>query len=166
MKKALFVIDVQNYFINKSNKNLPKKIYQYIKKNKKSFQLIIFTQFINSPSSSVYRFLNWKECSKPPSINIVEELKPMLKYGKIFSKSFYSALKIPQVNNLLKQYKIQEIHLCGLDADCCVLATAFDAFDQGYKVKVLKTLTTSSSKKNLNLYKYAFLIFKRNIFKN
>jgi len=161
MKKALFVIDVQNYFINSQTKVLPKKIRQYIEKNKKKFDLIVFTHFVNDATASVFRLLNWKECSISPQIDIVEELRPVLKYGKVFAKNVYSVLKITQVKNLLKQYNIQELYLCGIDTDCCILATAYDGFDQGYKIHLLEDLCTASS--SIKLHSAALSIFKRNL---
>ena len=161
MKKALFVIDVQNYFINSKTKDLPKKIRQYIEKNRKKFDLIIFTCFVNDPSSSVYRLLDWKKCSNSPEIDIVEEIKLVLKYGPFFAKNVYSVLKVPKVKKLLKQNEIKELYLCGIDTDCCVLATAYDGFDQGYKIHLLKDLCMASS--NISLHRAALLIFKRNL---
>ncbi|HCR80872.1 MAG TPA: hypothetical protein DIV47_00085 [Candidatus Pacebacteria bacterium] len=31
--------------------------------------------------------------------------------------------------------------MCGIDTDACVLASAYEAFDLGYEVKVLKDLS-------------------------
>ena len=163
MKKALFVIDVQNFFINSKTKDLPNKIVQYIKKNKNLFDLIIFTQFVNDPTSQVYQLLDWKKCSVSPEIDIVEEFKPLLKYGVIFTKNVYSVLKIPKLISLLRQHKIGELYLCGIDTDCCVLATAYDGFDQGYKIYLLEELCRASSK--VSLHNAALSIFKRNLLK-
>lgn len=161
MKKALIVIDVQNHFINTLTKDLPKKILKFIKQNKDNFDLIIFTRFINTTKSSVYRLLNWKESMSSPEIDIVPVLQPVLKYGVVVSKSEYSVLKVARAKKLLKKFRIQELYLCGMDTDCCVLATAFDAFDQQYRIYLLEDLCMASS--NVNLHKTTLSIFKRNI---
>lgn len=122
MKRALIVIDVQNYFMNSLTKHLPERILQYIQKNKGNFALIIFTNFVNTRESSVYRFLDWQECLGPPE---------------------------------------EEFYLCGIDTDCCVLATAYDAFDQGYRVHLLKNLCMTSTGKNL--HNAAVSMFKKNV---
>lgn len=163
MKKALFVIDVQNYFINSQTKVLPKKIRQYIEKNRKKFDLIVFTHFVNDTTSNVYRLLDWKECVTSPEVDIVAELQPVLKYGIVVSKNVYSVLKITKVKNLLKQYNIEELYLCGIDTDCCVLATAYDGFDRGYRIRLLEDLCMASS--SINLHRAALSIFKRNLLK-
>ena len=163
MKKALFVIDVQNYFINTKTKTLPKKIQQYIEKNHRRFDLIIFTHFVNDPGSSVYRLLGWKDCTNPSQTDIAPELQPVLKYGIVVSKNIYSALKVPEINSLLKRYKIKTLFLCGIDTDCCLLATAYDAFDRGYKIYLLEDLCMASA--GINLHHAALSIFKRNLLK-
>lgn len=161
MKKALLVIDVQRYFINSITRDLPKKISEYVKKNRKNYDLIVFTNFINDSHSSVCLLLNWKQCMTSPEIDIVSELQPMLKYGIVISKNVYSVLKAPKVQSLLKKQRIKELHLCGIDTDCCILATAYDGFDQGYKIHLLQDLCMASS--NINLHNAALLIFKRNL---
>ena len=161
MKKALFVIDTQNYFINDVTKNLPGKIARYIKHHRQEFAVIVFTNFVNPPASSAYRFLGWKKSRTSPDIDIVPELQPLLKYGVSMSKDVYSALKVPEIKTLLKKKKIQELLLCGLDTDCCILATAYDAFDQGYRVKLLEDLCMSSTG-NI-LHEAALSMFKRTV---
>ncbi len=83
MNKALLVIDVQNYFMNPLTKSLPSKIKGYIEKHGKEFEVIVFTNFINDPSSNSYKS-GWEECTKPPEIEIVDELKHILKFGHVF----------------------------------------------------------------------------------
>ena len=161
MKKALLVIDVQNYFMNSLTKYLPQKILRYIEQNRANFDLIIFTNFVNTPKSSVYRFLGWKKSITSPEIDIVPELQPALKYGTLISKGVLSALKVPKVKTLLKKNKIKKLYLSGIDTDCCVLATAYYAFDQGYRVYLFKNLSMSHASKNL--HEAAVSMFKRNV---
>ncbi len=160
MKKALFVIDVQNSFINSFTTKIPNKINEYIEKNKQYYELIIFTNYVNTPESSPYCFLNWKKSMTAPETEIVIELQPMLKHGILIQKHVYSSLKVPRIKTLLKEKKIEEIYLCGIDTDCCILATAYDAFDQGYKVQVLADLCSSQTGKYL--HEAALTMLKRN----
>lgn len=50
--KALIIIDIQNYFINKLTKSLPEKILMYINEN--DYNFIIFTKFINKENSNFF----------------------------------------------------------------------------------------------------------------
>lgn len=161
MKQALLVIDVQNFFINTLTAALPGKIRLYIQKNRKKFDTIIFTHFVNTPTSSVYRLLGWKKSMTSADTDIAQELQPILSQGVLVSKNVYSALKAPGVNTLLKNCHIQKLYLCGIDTDCCVLATAYDAFDRGYAVSLLKNLCMSSAHESFHAA--ALSLLKRNI---
>lgn len=161
MKKALIVIDVQKYFLNDKNRYFPAKVRGYVLKNKDKFDLIVFTNFVNNESAPVYKTLGWRDCLKSPDIDFADELKPALKMGKVFKKSVLSCLKVPKILSLLKKRRITDLYLCGIDTDCCVLATAYDGFDSGYKVNVLRSLCLSTGGKNL--HKNALAMVKRNV---
>jgi nicotinamidase-related amidase len=53
---------------------------------------------------------------------------------QIICKRYYSAFTDTILVNILKD--IHEVHICGLSTNCCVQATATDAFFHGYKVFV------------------------------
>jgi len=55
-KKALIIIDVQNYFVNELTKSLPEKIVRYI--NKTDYDFVVFTKFINKKGSNFFKLLN------------------------------------------------------------------------------------------------------------
>lgn len=149
MKKALLVIDVQNYFMNRLTKSLPSKIRTYVEKHAKEFELIIFTNFVNDPSSNSYKS-GWKKSTTPPDTELVDELKPIVRLGHVFPKNVLSSLKVPAIKKLLKEKEIDELYICGIDTDCCVLATAYDGFDEGYKITLLENLSMTHVGKNLH----------------
>ena len=45
----------------------------------------------------------------------------------------------------IKENNIEEIYVCGLDTDACVLKTSIDLFENNYDVKVIKDLCMSHS---------------------
>lgn len=158
MPKALIVIDVQNYFINNYTRQLPKKIAKYIKDNK--FDHVLFTKFVNKQSSPWVRQLKWRKMFAGVGTQIHKDLSPFLNRNNVFSKISYSALKSKRLNRFLKNHKVKELHLCGIDTDSCVLATAFDAFDAGFKIKILEKLSISHSGKDY--HKAAVKIIRKN----
>ena len=161
-RKALLVIDIQNYFMrNPRARTLPRKVVKYITANRRRFDLIVFTHFVNHKHSNPYKILGWKDCMKSPDIDIVREFGSVLQYGKVFKKSVLSALKIPELNSLLRRRGILGLYLCGIDTDCCVLATAYDAFDDGYDVTVLRNLSVTTGKRSL--HKSALEMVERSI---
>lgn len=142
MKKALLVIDVQRYFLQKSPAQLPGKIIQYI--NRSNYDYVAFTAFRNVPGSNWEKSLGWKKCQSDKDLELPKEFKSLVTPNNTFEKHTYSALKSPLgLLERLRQLEIEEIDLCGIDTEACVLATAYDAFDQGFKVNVLFDLSYS-----------------------
>src|SRR3989338_8335989 len=88
-------------------------------------------------------FLNkWTEPKVKPILNNIK--------NNVVYKNVLSDAKKPQIIEALKENKVQEVHLCGFDTDCCVLATAYDLFDLGLKPVILENLTWSTSKDKLH----------------
>lgn len=142
MKKALLVIDVQQYFLEKTPKTLPAKIKKHIKST--NYDFIAFTQFRNVKDSNWEKSLQWDKCRNDEDLVLADEFAGLATKQNTFEKHTYSAFRHP--GNLLKQlhkHQIDQVNLCGIDTEACVLATAYDAFDQGFKVNVLFDLSYS-----------------------
>lgn len=158
-KIALIVIDVQNYFINKNTEHLPKKIAEFIEASQ--FDYVLFTRFVNHPKSNFAKMLGWDKCDSSPAIDIHIALKKFAKKGQIFTKDTLSAFKSEELRRFLKKKKIEEVYLCGTDSEACVLSSAFEAFDLGFKVHILKDLCASTNGKEF--HEYARTIMERNL---
>ena len=74
-------------------------------------------------------------------------MKPLLTKDNTFHKNTYSAFKAPRLKKFIKKNDIQELYLCGINTDACVLASAFEAFDLGYNYKIIDDLCSVSSYK-------------------
>ena len=161
MKKALIVIDVQKYFLNNETKDIVSRIRKYLSEESNQYDKIYFTVFKNNPSGPVWKLSQWKEVTNAPETDICDEIKEFVDDANLFYKNNYSALKVPEIALGLKESDIGEVHLCGFDTDCCVLATTYDLFDQGLKPIILEDLTFSTSKDKL--HDSAIKIIKRNV---
>jgi len=162
-KCALVVVDVQNYFINEHTSNIPQKISNFISEHGNEFNFILFTKFVNRENSNFVKLMNWRECMSSPDIDISPELSRFIEKSNVFIKNSYSAFKSKKFSEFLKKNEIRKIFLCGVDIDACILATAFDAFDLGYDVKILKNLCGSHYGKKF--HESALQIINKNIFK-
>lgn len=131
MRSLLLVIDLQNAFINEYTEKIPNKIVELI--NSKKFDNIAFTRFVNFENSIFVKKLNWKRCISDGDKKIVINTED----NKVFDKSIYSVV-CKEFLEYINENKITEIYLCGIDTECCVLKTAFDLFELGYNVYVLK----------------------------
>ena len=69
----------------------------------------------------------------------------------IFEKDVYTAYSKKLVD-YIKSNNIDVIYLCGIDTECCVLKTAFDLFENGYDVKVLRDYSASTHGMESNNY--------------
>lgn len=160
MKKALIVIDVQKGFAVEMAEDLPKKIVSHLKTNKYDF--VLFTISHNTPSSNFRKLLEWHGGIRKPYIDIHPLIEPMLTKENTFHKHTYSAFKAPGLKKFIKLNGIEEIYLCGINTDACVLASAFEAFDLGYNFKIIDDLCSVSSYKQ-EYVDAANVIIKRNL---
>ncbi|APC91634.1 MULTISPECIES: isochorismatase family cysteine hydrolase [Francisella] len=139
-KNALVVVDVQNYFVNEHTKILPKKIRKLIQTT--DFDYIVFSKYVNNLKSNHYKILKWHECQESPDIDIHAELLEFTNSKNVFEKNSYSIFKSTMLD-FFKEKNINKIYLAGIDIDACVLASAFDGFDLGYDIEILKDFCLS-----------------------
>lgn len=147
-KKALLIIDVQNYFINDLTKLIPKKIVTYI--NHTDYDFIIFTKFINKKGSNFFKLLNWGKMLSGHETEIHRSLIAYCDKKNVFVKNTYSIFKAKGFCEYLRANHIKSLYLCGIDTEACILASAFDGFDLGYEVKIIKELCSSHTSKSLH----------------
>ena len=153
----LIIIDLQNEFINEYTNNSINEIKTLINSNK--YNNIIFTRFINSNNNPTFTKLKWNGCLDEESKKICIDTNNY----KILDKETYSAY-----NNELIKYlndnRIDNIYLCGIDIECCVLITALNLFENGYNVYVLKDYSYCTN--GIDRKNNAIEILKRNIGKD
>lgn len=140
MKTALVIIDVQSYFLQKSPQDLPAKIANHIRHS--DYDVVVFTIFQNETNSNWVRTLHWTKSNSQEDLELPPEFKEFIQ-DNVFIKHSYSAFKGEGFEEHLKTHKIQKLEICGIDLEACVLATAYEAFDKDYEVKVLFELSHS-----------------------
>lgn len=90
---------------------------------------------------------------------VVEELAPV-EGDYVVKKRRYSGFFATDLDLLLREKGIEELHLTGCLTDICVLFTCADAYFRGYKLfvsrKATAALTPSDHENALNLMKKAF----------
>jgi nicotinamidase-related amidase len=158
MSNALLIIDVQHYFMNEAPDDLPQRIVNHAKAL--NYDHVVFTNFKNESQSNFVKLLKWDKCDTDEDARLPNEFSGMATKESTFTRAAYSAFKTTKLDSYLKQKQVERLIICGVDSDACVLATAFEAFDLGYHVKINFDLTYSSN----DLHKAAQLIAERNIF--
>ena len=137
MNKLLLVVDVQNAFINDNTKHILNKISNLI--DNSDYNTVIFTRFINDENSIYHKKLNYRRCIHKEDNIIPIDTKDYL----VLDKRVYSAFNDDLIK-ITKENNIDEIDLCGIDTECCILKTALDLFENGYNVFVLKDYCAST----------------------
>lgn len=157
MANALLIVDVQKYFMKDAPADLPERIVKHYQSV--SYDHVAFTVFKNSVDSNFVASLKWDKCDTDEDAQLPQEFAELVTADNVFTRAAYSAFKTTALDAYLQQRNIDRLVLCGVDSDACVLATAFEAFDLGYHVKIDFGLTYSSN----DLHKAAQLIAEKNI---
>lgn len=141
MKTALIIIDMQNGFINENTKELVPKIVNLAKNG--NFDKVIGTRYINNQNTACYIYEHFDNCfAETKSCNLVSEIEEVCDI--IFDKNTYSCWN-DNFKNILKKYNIDKLVFVGVNTGCCVLASAFAAYDDVFNINVIKDLCGSSS---------------------
>ena len=99
----------------------------------------VMTRFI-APADPTGRWVDYNEAYRDINENaflseIPEEFAPYAQRAAVIDKSTYSSLDAPEVRAAAEGKKA--VVLAGVVADCCVIATMYDAIDMGYEVVYL-----------------------------
>ena len=151
--KNILIIDMQKGFINKNNSFLIEKINDYLALN--NFENIFYTKYINTPQSPFVKILNWNGMLTVEDQKIVVNQLPN---SMCFVKTGYGLTT--EMISKIKEKNITEIEICGTDTDACVLAIAYNLFDNNIKPIIIKDLCSSSSTNKL-IHKNSLEIMKR-----
>ena len=132
--KALIVVDAQSLFMNDDVREIPGRIASLI--DQIPYDYYVETLF-HAESGSIWdKQMHWTG-PKPSTarINSVEEISAALadKDALYVEKTTRSAfIGNTVLRDFLQNRSVAEVHIVGLDTSDCVLATAHDAFDEGF----------------------------------
>ena len=141
MKKALVIIDMQNGFINEHTRGLVADIKKYAETN--NFDEIVATTYVNNENTACYKFENWKDCMEGTvDAEVVPELAQLA--NRIFKKSKYSCWN-QEFIDWIAEKQIDILYFVGVNTGCCVLHSAFDAYNDLYEIRVVHDLCGSSN---------------------
>ena len=143
MKTLLLIVDVQKQFIpkNESGAIFCKEVEELQKKYKN----IAISKFINNKETFWVKYLQWnKMMENDASTELAFTPK---ENAFIYTNDSFSSVTDDLIDFLNKQ-KIDEIHLCGVDTDACILATAYALWDKKLPFKVLIDYCISSAGEN------------------
>jgi|GEM_PF-6693658 len=152
----LLVVDMQAGFTqSKSTQALIQPINDLV--NSGLFKEVVFTQFFNYVGSSFDNILGYKGCvSKEERASVVD----IPASCKVYKQQSTYGISQDDVEEI-KALGVSKVYMCGVDADACVLAIAFNLFDKGLTPVVISDLVASSSSSMPQLGDIAVTIFGR-----
>lgn len=137
MKKILILVDMQNGFTRyPQTKDLAERIKGLLEK--KLFDVVIATQFINEKNSIYEKIFNWHRLENEEERSLFPTLVPYL--DEVVTKYVYTCISPNFLQRLcqLNDGKYPEqIFVAGADTDCCVLKIATDLFEHNIRPVVL-----------------------------
>jgi nicotinamidase-related amidase len=139
MSTCLLLVDIQTGFISDNTSHILPGVEKLIGKQK--YDYIVATQFINVANSPYQRFLHWHRLMASPDIDVYA---PVAQNADIIlKKDVYTAVN-KELLDFIHVNKIDEVHVAGIDTDCCVLTTAVSLFEHGIKSYVLARYSASN----------------------
>ncbi len=159
-KTSLFVIDMQNDFVQKNSavyvsgakKTIPriKSLVEKSRKNGWKIFFIIREHEKDGSDAENYRKKFFQQgkgfCIRgTEGFEIVRELSPQ-KNDTIFVKKRNSAFFGTDLHRILQQEKIENIVICGTQYPNCIRGTAADAMSFGYRTIVCTDASSAKSK--------------------
>ena len=131
----LLVVDFQKEFINEQTKSSLEDIKNLVNSHK--YDKVLFTKFINNENNPNYK-IGWYGCMDEESRKVCMDTTGY----DVLEKETYTAYN-DELIQYIKDNNINNIYICGMDVECCVLGTAFNLFEHGYNTYVLKDYSYS-----------------------
>jgi nicotinamidase-related amidase len=134
--KVLLVVDVQRDFLGPHTDHLPALIESLTE----AYPQVIATRFVNDPDSLWVTEVGCDKCMRgTPGAELAFTCRSRL---SVVDKHGYGVLgsALPKVQRALAEAEIEEgdeIDIAGVDTDACVLKTALDLFDLGYRPRIV-----------------------------
>lgn len=132
-RAALLVVDAQVGFAGPHTAHVESRIASLVEQRAGDFSIIIATQFFNAPDSNFRRLIDWHGVSESPATDLFEPVQAAAHC--VIAKHTYGASD--EIARLLADRGIEDVFVCGIDTDVCVLQNAAGLFDRGYYVRVL-----------------------------
>lgn len=145
---VLVVIDMQKGFLNEHSNHIIQNVSTLIRSCQGISMPIIFSRFFNVVGSPYERFIGWDRVHSEPETDIADELVHLAE--TLIDKSFYTVFT-PEFINLVKENNWKTFILCGIATESCVLKTAIDAFELGFRPIVISDACASDMGANSHI---------------
>lgn len=146
-QSVLVVVDVQNGFVRQESAHVVPVIVDLVARWRGD---VLFTRYINYPGSQFERLIKWSELMESPQIDIVDELQPYAENAIVLDKKGYGLFADPEGAALVAERGWQNIYVCGIATESCVLATALGAFEADLTPWVIEDASASHAGRHVH----------------
>lgn len=137
---CLLVVDVQSGFISSATASIPSAVRAFCEST--PFKHRIFTRFNNPGVGGPFvKILKWRRLSHDSETALAPEVADLPTL--VIDKYAYSPFVDTKLEDILRNLGVYEVAVCGIDTDICVLTTAVDLFDRGFRPVVVSDLSMS-----------------------
>jgi len=144
VKKILLLVDMQNGFARyEQTIRLKDKILDLLER--KLFDYVLATRFINHDNSIYERLLDWRRLKSREERELVAGLEKHVEY--VVDKRVYTCVNTDFIQSLCQLNDgvyPEEIYIAGADTDCCVLKIATDLFEHNIRPVILTRYCASN----------------------
>lgn len=123
---VLLVIDLQRGFITPETS----RVAAAVNAAQRDFDVVVAARFTNPPNSPFRRLVGWQEMG-PGTAGLDLAFTPR-RDAIVIEKTGYTAMQ-PELLAILRRCGVRDVHIAGLETDACVLKTALDLFESGYR---------------------------------
>ncbi|MDX1778280.1 MAG: isochorismatase family cysteine hydrolase [Thermodesulfobacteriota bacterium] len=154
--KALLVIDMLNDFVLQGSplevpdaQGIIPHIQRQIKTARKNNMSVIYICDSHDHNDREFIRMGWPPHALAGSkgARVIDQLKPST-HDRIILKKSYSGFFATDLDVVLKESKVSELVITGCVTNICVLYTAADAVQRGYKVSVVKDCVAALDQKD------------------
>ena len=151
MARALIVVDTQNGFLREGNlaserclAALP-AIQREVERALAAGERVFFTADTHEIDDAEFEIFPQHCVRGPREADLVDELLPYLERDgcHLVAKRRYSALFETELEGLLHRFDIDEVRICGVCTDICVLHTTADLRNRDIAVTVVADATAT-----------------------
>lgn len=146
-RAALVIVDVQRGFTREGGDHLVAAIAAYVDAHRDRYALVIATRFRNQRGSRYETQRDWTGMTEAADVALLPAIEARADHA--LDKTGLAPDR-DALCALLVAHGIERVHLCGLDTDQCVLATALQAWDADVVPTVLADLCASSGGEELH----------------
>lgn len=144
----LLVVDMQVGFLNEYSSPIVPSVARLVRECDQRSLPIVFTKFINRPSSSFESFLDWTSVREKPETDLLREFSDL---GDLVVEKYNYSAFTDELDRIVVKKNYRTILIAGLSTESCVLKTAVDAFERGIRPIVVSDACASDQSPAVHL---------------